>query len=365
MLFGLPGAFTPTCHKNHLPGFIVNEAAFKGKGVDKIAMTSVNDHFVLGAWSEATGAKGHIDFLADGSADFAKALGLELDASAGGLGMRSKRYSMLVVDGVVKELNIEPEPGKADVSGAEHLLGGKSVSGTRGLGGGGTSRRTSSCLTAFVFSSPWRWRWQQARRSPKPSRSGPRSRSASRRAALVQAIHVADGAHVDAGQVLVELDCEPLTKEVDVRTANLGAAEANYERVVNGPRPEEIAIGEAGVGVAVARADEARAALDRAHAMEVGVSITLAQLLVVERDSRVADAAGRRAQEARAAQGRLALRGHRRGQGPARQRGGLARRGQGRTRSVLGQGARGRDGQDSWSPSASSSRPTRQRRSFS
>jgi glutaredoxin/glutathione-dependent peroxiredoxin len=122
VLFGLPGAFTPTCHKNHLPGFIVNEAAFKGKGVDKIAMTSVNDHFVLSAWSEATGAKGHIDFLADGSGDFAKALGLELDASAGGLGLRSKRYSMLVVDGVVKELNIEPEPGKADVSGAEHLL---------------------------------------------------------------------------------------------------------------------------------------------------------------------------------------------------------------------------------------------------
>jgi peroxiredoxin len=123
VLFGLPGAFTPTCHKNHLPGFIVSEAAFKAKGVDKIAMTSVNDHFVLGAWSEATGAKGHIDFLADGSGDFAKALGLELDASAGGLGLRSKRYSMLVVDGVVKELNIEPEPGKADVSSAEHLLG--------------------------------------------------------------------------------------------------------------------------------------------------------------------------------------------------------------------------------------------------
>ena len=122
VLFGLPGAFTPTCHKNHLPGFIVSEAAFKAKGVDKIAMTSVNDHFVLAAWSEATGAKGHIEFLADGSGDFAKALGLELDASAGGLGVRSKRYSMLVVDGVVKQLNIEPEPGKADVSGADHLL---------------------------------------------------------------------------------------------------------------------------------------------------------------------------------------------------------------------------------------------------
>jgi glutaredoxin/glutathione-dependent peroxiredoxin len=122
VLFGLPGAFTPTCHKNHLPGFIVSEAAFRSKGVDKIAMTSVNDHFVLGAWSEATGAKGHIDFLADGSGAFAKALGLDFDASAGGLGVRSKRYSMLVKDGVVEELNIEPEPGKADISSAAHLL---------------------------------------------------------------------------------------------------------------------------------------------------------------------------------------------------------------------------------------------------
>jgi glutaredoxin/glutathione-dependent peroxiredoxin len=123
VLFGLPGAFTPTCHKNHLPGFLVNEERFKAKGVDKIAMTAVNDHYVLSAWSEASGAKGHIDFLADGSGHFAKAIGLELDLSAGGLGLRSKRYSMLVVDGVVKELNIEPEAGKADVSGAEHLLG--------------------------------------------------------------------------------------------------------------------------------------------------------------------------------------------------------------------------------------------------
>jgi len=122
VLFGLPGAFTPTCHKNHLPGFIVNEAAFKEKGVDTIAMTSVNDHFVLSAWSEATGAKGHVDFLADGSANFAKALGLDFDASAGGLGVRSRRYSMLVVDGVVKELNIEPEPGKADLSSADRIL---------------------------------------------------------------------------------------------------------------------------------------------------------------------------------------------------------------------------------------------------
>ena len=122
VLFGLPGAFTPTCHKNHLPGFIVSEAAFKTKGVDAIAMTSVNDHFVLSAWSDATGAEGHIDFLADGAADFAKAAGLDFDASASGLGLRSRRYSALVEDGVVKQLNIEESPSKADLSGAAHIL---------------------------------------------------------------------------------------------------------------------------------------------------------------------------------------------------------------------------------------------------
>ena len=123
VLFGLPGAFTPTCHKNHLPGFISNQAKFKAKGVDAIAMTSVNDAFVLAAWSEATGAGTHVDFLADGSAAFAKAAGLDLDMTERGMGMRSQRYSMLVKDGVVKELNIEPSPGQADKSGAEHILG--------------------------------------------------------------------------------------------------------------------------------------------------------------------------------------------------------------------------------------------------
>ncbi|HLW93400.1 MAG TPA: peroxiredoxin [Roseiarcus sp.] len=122
VLFGLPGAFTPTCHKNHLPGFIANEQAFKAKGVDAIAMTSVNDHHVLAAWSKAAGADGKVNFLADGNADFAKATGLDFDASAGGLGVRSKRYAMLVEDGVVKKLNIEEAPGKVDLSGAEHLL---------------------------------------------------------------------------------------------------------------------------------------------------------------------------------------------------------------------------------------------------
>ena len=123
VLFAVPGAFTPTCHKNHLPGFLQNAAAIKGKGIDAIAVTAVNDVFVMNAWKDATGAEGKIEFLADGNGDFAKAIDLTMDGSAGGLGLRSKRYSMLVVDGVVKELNIEPEPGKADVSSAEHLLG--------------------------------------------------------------------------------------------------------------------------------------------------------------------------------------------------------------------------------------------------
>jgi glutaredoxin/glutathione-dependent peroxiredoxin len=122
VLFGLPGAFTPTCHKNHLPGFIAEEAALKAKGVAEIAMTAVNDHYVLDAWSKATGADGHVTFLADGNGEFAKALGLEFDAAMGGLGLRSKRYAMLVDDGVVKQLNVEESPGKADLSSAAHLL---------------------------------------------------------------------------------------------------------------------------------------------------------------------------------------------------------------------------------------------------
>ena len=122
VLFGLPGAFTPTCHKNHLPGFIAGEAAIKAKGVDAIAMISVNDHHVLAAWAKATGAEGHIDFLADGAANFAKAAGLSYDAEPSGMGVRSRRYSALVEDGVVKQLNIEEAPGKAELSGAAHIL---------------------------------------------------------------------------------------------------------------------------------------------------------------------------------------------------------------------------------------------------
>jgi glutaredoxin/glutathione-dependent peroxiredoxin len=122
VLFAVPGAFTPTCHKNHLPGFLKNADAIKAKGVDTIAVTGVNDVFVMNAWKKDTGAEGKIEFLADGSADFAKAIELSLDATAGGLGIRSKRYSMIVDNGVVKALNIEEAPGKAEVSGADALI---------------------------------------------------------------------------------------------------------------------------------------------------------------------------------------------------------------------------------------------------
>jgi peroxiredoxin len=122
VLFAVPGAFTPTCSKNHLPGFVQNASAIKAKGVDTIAVTGVNDVFVMDAWKKSADADGKVEFLADGSADFAKAIGLELDASANGLGIRSKRYSMIVEDGVVKALNVEDVPSKADVSNAENIL---------------------------------------------------------------------------------------------------------------------------------------------------------------------------------------------------------------------------------------------------
>ncbi|MGB8526059.1 MAG: peroxiredoxin [Rhodoplanes sp.] len=122
VLFAVPGAFTPTCHINHLPGFLKNADAIKAKGVDTIAVTGVNDVFVMDAWKKATGAEGKIEFLADGNGDFAKAIDLALDASGAGLGLRSRRYAMLVEDGVVKKLSVESEPGKAEVSSAESLL---------------------------------------------------------------------------------------------------------------------------------------------------------------------------------------------------------------------------------------------------
>jgi peroxiredoxin len=122
VLFAVPGAFTPTCHKNHLPGFLQNADAIKAKGIDTIAVTAVNDGFVMDAWKKASNAEGKIEFLADGNGDFAKAIDMTLDGSGNGLGTRSKRYSMLVEDGVVKKLNVEEAPGKAEQSGADALL---------------------------------------------------------------------------------------------------------------------------------------------------------------------------------------------------------------------------------------------------
>ena len=121
-LFAVPGAYTGTCHKMHLPSIFLNAYAIKGKGVDTIAIVSVNDAFVMSAWKRDTDQRDEAVFLADGNAEFTKAIGMELDASGNGLGIRSHRYSMLVEDGVVKSLNIEDSPGKADVSGADRLL---------------------------------------------------------------------------------------------------------------------------------------------------------------------------------------------------------------------------------------------------
>jgi peroxiredoxin len=122
-LFAVPGAFTGTCHKLHMPSITLNANSMKAKGIDTIAVTSVNDIFVMDEWKKQVDAKNQVEFLADGSADFAKIIGLELDASAGGMGTRSKRYSMLIDDGVVKQLNIEEKPGSVEVSGGETLLG--------------------------------------------------------------------------------------------------------------------------------------------------------------------------------------------------------------------------------------------------
>jgi peroxiredoxin len=121
-LFSVPGAFTPTCSAKHLPGFIDKAAELKAKGVEEIACTAVNDAFVMGAWSKSAGADGVVTMLADGNGLFAKAVGLEMDGSKFGLGQRGQRFSMIVNDGVVEELNVEA-PGEYRVSSAEHMLG--------------------------------------------------------------------------------------------------------------------------------------------------------------------------------------------------------------------------------------------------
>ncbi len=122
VLFAVPGAFTPTCHKNHLPGYLGQAEAIKAKGVDAIAVTGVNDVFVFDAWAKASGGAGVIEFLADGNADFARAVGFCVDGSARGMGPRSSRYAMLVEDGVVAVLAVEEVSGRADLSGAAAMV---------------------------------------------------------------------------------------------------------------------------------------------------------------------------------------------------------------------------------------------------
>ena len=122
-LFAVPGAYTGTCHKMHLPSIFLNAYALKDKGVDSIGIISVNDAFVMNAWKKDTDVRDEAIFLADGNAEFTKAIGMELDGSGNGLGIRSLRYSMLVEDGVVTKLNVEANPGKVEVSGGDTLLG--------------------------------------------------------------------------------------------------------------------------------------------------------------------------------------------------------------------------------------------------
>ncbi len=120
-LFAVPGAFTPTCSAKHLPSFKEKAAELKAKGVDVIACTSVNDHFVMAAWARDQNVAGDIVMLADGSGEFAKAIGLDADFSKFGMGLRSQRYSMIVKDGMVQNLNVEAA-GEYKVSSAEHML---------------------------------------------------------------------------------------------------------------------------------------------------------------------------------------------------------------------------------------------------
>jgi len=120
-LFSVPGAFTPTCSAKHLPGFIEKADELKAKGVDEIVCTAVNDAFVMGAWAKNAGAGEKVTLLADGNGDFAKAVGLTMDGSKFGMGTRGQRFSMLVNDGVIEQLNVEA-PGEYRVSSAEHML---------------------------------------------------------------------------------------------------------------------------------------------------------------------------------------------------------------------------------------------------
>lgn len=120
-LFSVPGAFTPTCSARHLPGYVERASDLKAKGVDEIACTAVNDAFVMGAWSKQGGADDKVTMLSDGNGEFAEAIGLTMDASKHGMGTRGQRYSMIVNDGTVEQLNVE-EPGAFNVSSADYML---------------------------------------------------------------------------------------------------------------------------------------------------------------------------------------------------------------------------------------------------
>jgi peroxiredoxin len=122
VVFGLPGAFTPTCSAKHVPGFLEHVDEIKGKGVDTVACVSVNDAFVMGAWGKDQGVGDKIQMLADGSCGFTKAIGLDIDLSSRGLGTRSSRYAMVVDDGVVTSLEVESSPAELSVSSAESVL---------------------------------------------------------------------------------------------------------------------------------------------------------------------------------------------------------------------------------------------------
>lgn len=120
-LFAVPGAYTPTCHKQHMPGFVDRFGELKSKGIDAVACTAVNDVFVLSSWAKELGAEGRIEMLADGNGEFAKKIGLDIDLTKFGLAVRSKRYAMLVDDGVVKVLNVDEAPPVHDKSSAATL----------------------------------------------------------------------------------------------------------------------------------------------------------------------------------------------------------------------------------------------------
>jgi glutaredoxin/glutathione-dependent peroxiredoxin len=122
VLVGMPGAFTPTCHRNHLPGFLENRDAILEKGVDEILVLSTNDTHVLRAWAEASGARDRVRFVSDGNADFVRKAGVAIDRSVVGMGTRSKRFAMIVEDGIVTSISVEDQPGQTVVSSAAQIL---------------------------------------------------------------------------------------------------------------------------------------------------------------------------------------------------------------------------------------------------